>query len=109
MSFFNFFKSPQISQGVDEYKSTPGALLLDVRTPEEYQEGHIPESKNLPLQSLANQAGSLIRQKSTPIFVYCHSGSRSSQAAALLKNMGYQNVKNIGGIISWHGKIEYAE
>lgn len=79
MSFFNFFKSPQISQGVDEYKSTPGALLLDVRTPEEYQEGHIPESKNLPLQSLANQAGSLIRQKSTPIFVYCHSGSRSSQ------------------------------
>ena len=91
MSFFNFFKSPQISQGVDEYKSTPGALLLDVRTPEEYQ------------------AGSLIRQKSTPIFVYCHSGSRSSQAAALLKNMGYQNVKNIGGIISWHGEIEYAE
>lgn len=106
MSFFHFFKSPQISQGIDEYKATPGALLLDVRTPQEYREGHIPESKNLPLQSL-DQAISLIPQKDTPVFVYCHSGSRSSQAAVLLKNMGYQNVKNIGGIASWQGKIEY--
>ncbi len=46
MGFFDFFKQSNIDQGIEEYKRTAGAVLLDVRTPQEYQEGHIPESKN---------------------------------------------------------------
>ena len=105
MSFFHFFKQPDIYQGVNEYKSMPGAVLLDVRMPQEYREGHIPGSVNLPLQSLDN-AEEIIENKDTPIYVYCHSGSRSRQAAAMLGAMGYPNVTNIGGIAAYSGKVE---
>ena len=54
MGFFDFLKQANINQGIEEYKRTTGAVLLDVRTPQEYQEGHIPESKNVPLQQLNN-------------------------------------------------------
>ena len=54
MGFFDLFKQSNINQGIEEYKRTDGAVLLDVRTPQEYQEGHIPESKNVPLQQLDN-------------------------------------------------------
>ena len=50
MGFFDLFKQSNINQGIEEYKRTDDAVLLDVRTPQEYQEGHIPESKNVPLQ-----------------------------------------------------------
>ena len=52
MGFFDFLKLPDIQQGVREYGETPGAVLLDVRTAEEYREGHIPGSRNLPLDEL---------------------------------------------------------
>ena len=45
MGFFDFLKQANINQGIEEYKRTAGAVLLDVRTPQEYQEGHIPEVK----------------------------------------------------------------
>ena len=47
-----FDREPDVNQGVADYHNTPGAVLLDVRTPQEYSEGHIPESKNVPLQTL---------------------------------------------------------
>ena len=106
MGFLDFFKTPDINQGVKECRATPGAVLLDVRTPQEYQGGHIPGSKNLPLQAL-NQAAAVIPEKITPVFVYCYSGSRSSQAVGKLKKMGYHHIKNIGGISSWSGEMEY--
>ena len=105
MSFLDFLKGPDIHLGVEEYQRAPDAVLLDVRTPEEYREGRIPGSKNLPLQSL-DKVGSVADNKDTPIFVYCYSGSRSRQAAALLGRMGYAKVKNIGGIAAWSGKVE---
>lgn len=103
MSLFNFFKTPDINQGVKEYTSTPGAILLDVRTPQEYREIHIPDSRNIPLQFL-QEITNVIHNKNTPIFVYCHSGSRSSQAVKQLEKIGYTNVKNIGGIAFWARK-----
>lgn len=92
MRFFDFLKGPDINQGVKEYSTTDSAVLLDVRTPDEYRQGHIPGSKNVPLQSISKVAG-MIDNKSTTIFVHCLSGARSRQAAAILKQMGYTNVK----------------
>ena len=105
MRFFDFLKGPDINQGVKEYSTTDGAVLLDVRTPDEYRQGHIPGSKNVPLRSISKVTG-MIDNKSTPIFVHCLSSARSRQAATILKQMGYTNVKNIGGISAYAGKVE---
>ncbi len=105
MRFFDFLKGPDINQGVKEYSTTDGAVLLDVRTPDEYRQGHIPGSKNVPLQSIDKVAG-MIDNKATPIFVHCLSGARSRQAAAVLQQLGYTNVKNIGGISAYAGKVD---
>ena len=105
MGFFDFLKGTDINQGVREFSTTAGAVLLDVRTSGEYAEGHIPGSKNLPLQSI-DKVERMIENKATPIFVHCLSGARSRQAAAVLQQMGYTNVKNIGGIASYTGKVE---
>ena len=105
MGFFDFLKGPDINQGVKEYSTTDGAVLLDVRTPDEYRQGHIPGSKNVPLQSI-DKVTVMINNKATPIFVHCLSGARSRQTAAILQQMGYTNVKNIGGISAYAGKVE---
>lgn len=105
MHLFDFLKSPDINQGVKEYHATPGAVLLDVRTPQEYKEGHISGSKNVPLQTIGNLSSTADRQQ-IPLYVYCHSGARSRQAVSMLQRMGYTNVKNIGGITAWTGKVE---
>ena len=105
MGFFNFLKGPDINQGVKEFQGTPGAVLLDVRTPQEYRGGHIPGSINSPLQSLGGKDG-LPADQDTLLFVYCHSGARSGQAVRLLNQMGYPNAKNIGGIAAYKGKVE---
>jgi len=105
MGLFDFFKSVDINKGIEEYKSSEGALLLDVRTAQEYREGHIPGSVNISLQSIANGRAPG-DNKDKQIYVYCHSGSRSRQAVSLLKSMGYTNIKNIGGIAAYRGKVE---
>ena len=105
MGFFDILRQPDINQGVKEYSATEGAVLLDVRTPDEYRQGHIPGSKNVPLQSI-DKVADMIDNKATPIFVHCLSGARSRQAAAVLKQMGYTIVKNIGGISAYAGKVE---
>ena len=105
MGIFDFFKQPDINQGVQEYKNAAGAVLLDVRTPQEYREGHIPGSQNMPLQQL-DKVEEVTENKDTVLYVYCHSGARSRQAVSLLKHMGYTNVHNIGGIAAYSGKVE---
>ena len=105
MGFFDFFKVPDINQGFEDYKATTNALLVDVRTPQEYREGHVPDSRNIPLQVI-DTIKTIVPQTNTPLFVYCHSGARSSQATAMLGKMGYTNVKNIGGIVSYKGKVD---
>ena len=105
MGFFGFLRGSDINQGVKEYLATPGAVMLDVRTSGEYRDGHIPGSKNVPLDSL-DKVSTIVSDKNTPIFVHCLSGSRSRQAEAYLVRAGYTNVKNIGGISTWRGKVE---
>ena len=105
MGIFDFFKHPDINQGLQEYKNAAGAVLLDVRTTQEYRDGHIPGSQNVPLQQLDN-VEEVAENKETALYVYCHSGMRSRQAVSLLQAMGYTNVHNIGGIAAYHGKVE---
>jgi len=105
MGFFDFLRQPDVNRGINAYKNTTGAVLLDVRTPQEYSAGHIPESKNVPLQAL-DKVRTVVESKDTELFVYCHSGARSRQAAAVLEQMGYTKVNNIGGISSYRGKVE---
>ena len=105
MGFFDLFRHPDINQGVEEYRAVPQAILLDVRTPEEYGGGHVPGSKNLPLQQI-EKITSIAEKKDTPLFVYCQSGARSRQAVSLLQRMGYVNVNNIGGMSAYQGEVE---
>ena len=98
MGLFDFLRGPDIDQGVKEYGGTEGAVLLDVRTPQEYREGHIPGSKNVPLQEIG-RVSAAAGGKDTPLFVYCHS-------VDALRRMGYLQVKNIGGISAYTGKVE---
>ncbi len=100
MGLLDFLRGPDINKGIEEYKGTEGAVLIDVRTPSEYQERSIPESKNVPLQNIEN-IKNIVPSQDTPLFIYCYSGSRSSAATKALKQMGYSNVKNIGGISSY--------
>ena len=105
MGFFSFLRGPCIDQGVKECGETRGAVLLDVRTPQEYNEGHIPGSVNIPLSTLGGTE-SVPYGKDVPLYVYCHSGARSSQAVRILAQMGYTRVRNIGGISGYKGKVE---
>ena len=104
MGFFDFLKQPDINQDIEEFKQYPDAILVDVRTPEEFNGGHIEGSINLPLQQIG-QAASHIPNKNVKLYVYCHSGARSTQATAHLKQMGYTDVNNIGGISNYKGKV----
>ena len=104
MGILDIFKRPDFSQGIKDYHSAPGAVLLDVRTPQEYKGGHVPGSQNVPLQAI-EKVTSVARQKDTQLYVYCYSGARSRQATSALKGMGYTNVKNIGGIAAYTGRV----
>ena len=101
MIFFDL----DVNAGVTQYEATDGAVLLDVRTAEEYRQGHIIGSVNLPLDKISSVDG-LIKDKSTPLYVYCYSGVRSGRATSYLKRAGYANAINIGGIKNYRGKVE---
>ena len=97
MSIFDFLKTPDINEGIKIYKATKGAVLLDVRTKEEYADKNIGNSVNLPLDEIEGFE-KLCPNKNVPVFVYCRSGKRSKKAVKKLKNLGYAGAVNIGGI-----------
>ncbi len=77
-----------------------GALLLDVRTRDEYAGSHIPGAVNIPVQELESRLKELT-PKSRAVVVYCRSGMRSASAAAVLKREGYAEVYDLGGMGNW--------
>lgn len=79
-------------------------VLLDVRSFEEYKEGHIKNAISFPLQNIKGEIKEL-PNKNELIFVYCRSGNRSREAALRLIKLGYTNVIDIGGINTWNGEI----
>lgn len=76
-----------------------GALLLDVRTAEEFAEAHVPGARNIPVQELPARIAE-VGEKNRPVVVYCRSGARSARAASMLKAAGYE-VHDFGGIHNW--------
>ena len=84
MGLLDFFKRLNINEGIQQYKETTGAVLLDVRSPEEYAGGHIPDSINLPVEQIIN-AGQVLHDKDAVIFSYCLRGSRSAHAVKALR------------------------
>ena len=86
-----FRKDRDINEWVQEAAGVAGSVLLDVRTREEYRQGHIPGSVNVPLSELA-AVDETISAKDTPLYVYCLIGGRSARAAAQLSGMGYASV-----------------
>ena len=82
-----------------------GGVILDVRTKGEYHSGHIPGAMNIPVNDLED-VKDRIKKKDTPICVYCLSGVRAAAGTRKLESMGYTNVKNIGALKNYRGKIE---
>ena len=81
-------------------------ILLDVRTQEEFDEGHIPGAICITNEMLAGAAATKLPNKDQLIFVYCHSGMRSMMSANFLASQGYTNVVECGGIMDWKGSLE---
>lgn len=80
-------------------------ILLDVRTEEEFDEGHIPGAINLPNEAIAAEAPPELPDRDQLILVYCRSGRRSQEAAEKLAALGYTQVLDFGGIQTWTGEI----
>jgi rhodanese-related sulfurtransferase len=79
-----------------------GALVLDVRTAEEFADGHIVNARNITLESLSDSLDSIKKYREKPVLVCCEAGSRSAQAVKLLKAQGYTTVFNLsGGLAAW--------
>lgn len=80
-------------------------IILDVRDQDEYDEGHISGALLIPYTEISKKAETMLKDKEQLIMVYCRSGRRSAIAAAALADMGYNNVKDFGGIIDWPYEI----
>jgi molybdopterin/thiamine biosynthesis adenylyltransferase/rhodanese-related sulfurtransferase len=79
-----------------------GPLLLDIREPDEWQEGHLPGAVHVPRGNLESRIEALVPDRSREIIVYCASGNRSAFAAQTLGELGYENVTNLaGGFVDW--------
>lgn len=96
---FLFNKVPTISASDLADKLAEKPMIIDVRETDEFVSGHIPGARHVPLRKIDTYKGS----KETPIYLVCHSGMRSKQAASLLIKRGYQAVNVKGGMMLWQG------
>ena len=83
-----------------------GYIILDVRTQEEYDQGHIPGAILISHEEIAEKAEDVLTDKDQLILVYCRSGRRSKIAAEALVELGYTNIKEFGGISDWPYEVE---
>ncbi len=90
--------NPQALRG--RIQAEPGLQLVDVRTPEEFQGGHLKGAKNIPVDQLQSRAGELSKDK--PLALYCRSGSRSASALRIVTGLGFKSAQHLeGGIMAW--------
>ena len=86
-------------------ETSPEAIVLvDVRTAGEFSSGHLPEAVNIPLAEIADSPPT--EEMDALIVLYCRSGNRSSQAERILRNLGYTDLVNFGGVLDWPYELE---
>ena len=93
-------EAKQIMDSEEDY------IILDVRSQDEYDQGHIPGAIVISHEEIAEKAGKVLTDKNQMILVYCRSGRRSKIAAEALVELGYTNIKEFGGIIDWPYEVE---
>ena len=110
MGLYDDIPELDINEGLEEMACFNDAVLIDVRTPEEYKEGHVPGAVNIEAKLFRkrnrSRVESLLTDRDAHIFVYCYSGSRSGIAAGALRQMGYFRAQNIGGFMDYTGPVE---
>ena len=99
------YQHVSMSEAIDLINRESSYVILDVRTYDEYQQGHIPGAIVVPNETIGTSEIPELPDKQQMILVYCRSGNRSRQAAAKLAKLGYSNVIEFGGIIDWPFEI----
>lgn len=99
------FKFDKTMEEVRSDMQDDDVLLVDVREIDEFSDGHIPDAINVPLNEIEQNAEVML-PKDKILYVYCRSGQRSTAAVRMLKELGYEAVYNIGGIITWPYEVE---
>ena len=101
----NTYRSITMDEAVDMMAKETGYIILDVRRPDEYAAGHIPNAINVPNESIGTDEIPELPDKDQLIMVYCRSGRRSKEASEKLVKLGYTNIVEFGGILDWKGEI----
>ena len=99
----NSYHQISMDEAVTMMEEESGYIILDVRTPEEFRERHIPNAINIPNETIGSEDIQELPDKDQLILVYCRSGNRSKQASGKLAELGYTNIVEIGGINDWTG------
>ena len=102
----NTYRSITMDDAVTMMAQETGYIILDVRRPDEFAAGHIPNAINVPNESIGTDEIPELPNKDQLIMVYCRSGRRSKEASAKLVKLGYTNIVEFGGILDWKGEIE---
>lgn len=100
----NAYRQVTMDEAVQLMETETDYLVVDVRTPEEFEEKHIPGAVLVPNESIADEPPAALPDREQMLLIYCRSGNRSKQAAAKLAALGYTNVIEFGGINSWTGE-----
>jgi len=90
------------AEAMRRLERSPGTIVLDVRTPEEFASGHLASAVLLPVDKLGAKASAVLKDRNRAVVIYCHSGGRSDRAAKELQAQGFTNVASVvGGIVAW--------
>ena len=100
------YRQISMDEAVKMMKDEKDYIILDVRRPDEYAEGHIPGAINVPNEEIGTDEIPELPDKSQLILVYCRSGRRSKEASEKLVMLGYTNIVEFGGIQDYEGEIE---
>ena len=100
------YRQVTVDEAVVMMEEEKNYIILDVRRPDEFAEGHIPGAINVPNEDIGTADIPTLPDKSQLILVYCRSGRRSKEAAEKLVKLGYTNIVEFGGILDWKGEIE---
>ena len=100
------YRQISMDEAVKMMRDEKDYIILDVRRPDEFAEGHIPGAINVPNEEIGTAEIAELPDKSQMILVYCRSGRRSKEASEKLVKLGYTNIVEFGGILDWKGEIE---